>query len=58
MWQVQIGVTLAILSATLLAGGVVAIQVITEPAGKVTVAEGQRNVNLLCLVEEPIDFCM
>lgn len=35
-----------------------AIQVVTEPAGQVTVAEGQQNVNLLCLVEEPVDFCM
>ncbi|XP_058065565.1 fasciclin-3-like [Anopheles bellator] len=35
-----------------------AIQVQTEPVGQVTVAEGQKNVNLLCLVEEPIDFCI
>ncbi|XP_058126758.1 nephrin-like [Anopheles ziemanni] len=35
-----------------------AIQVVTEPAGQVTVAEGQQNVNLLCLVEEPVDFCI
>ncbi|XP_053677842.1 nephrin-like [Anopheles nili] len=35
-----------------------ALQVITEPSGEVTVAEGQKNVNLLCLVEEPVDFCI
>ncbi|XP_052890411.1 nephrin-like [Anopheles moucheti] len=35
-----------------------AVQVITEPSGQVTVAEGQQNVNLLCLVEEPMDFCI
>uniref|UniRef100_A0A182JXR4 Ig-like domain-containing protein n=1 Tax=Anopheles christyi TaxID=43041 RepID=A0A182JXR4_9DIPT len=35
-----------------------AIQVITEPAEEVVVVEGQKNVNLLCLVEEPMDFCI
>ncbi|XP_053660118.1 fasciclin-3-like [Anopheles marshallii] len=52
----RIAVFVVVLSALL--GCNHAVQVITEPSGQVTVAEGQQNVNLLCLVEEPMDFCI
>lgn len=52
----RIPVFLVLLSAFL--GGSQALQVKTDPAEEVVVVEGQKNVNLLCLIDEPMDFCM
>ncbi|XP_061513773.1 fasciclin-3 isoform X2 [Anopheles gambiae] len=52
----RIPVFLVLLSAFL--GGSQALQVKTDPAEEVIVVEGQKNVNLLCLIDEPMDFCI